>query len=216
MKGKPMTSSLTKSGALRHLVLALALTLTIGALSIGAPRESLASHPESLFDDPASPVGGNPNGDVTLVGFFDYHCAACKSMLKAVMTVLDDDSGVRMVFKEFPILSRESVVAARAALAANEQDPGKYLVFHNALMSSRGLLTEQRILAIARDVGLDPERLKTAMSAPEIVQAIKRNWALADELRIRGTPAFVIGDKVIPGAVNPKTLKRFIAEARTG
>ena len=82
------------------------------------------------------------------------------------------------------------------------------------MMSSRGLLTEPRILRLARGVGLDPERLKTAMSAPEIVEEIKRNWELADALGIKGTPAFVIGDKVIPGAVSLKTLKRHIAKAR--
>ncbi len=203
-----------KNNTLQAITLAAALALTIVALSSGGVRNSFASHPKSLFDDPGSPVAGNPNGGVTLIEFFDYHCAVCKSALRVVMTVIEEEPDVRLVFKEFPILGRESVVAARAALAANAQDPGKYVPFHIALMSSRGLLTEPRILRLARGVGLDPERLKTAMSKPEILQAIKRNWALADALRIRGTPAFVIGDKVIPGAVSLKTLKRYIARAR--
>ena len=200
-----------KNNTLQGITLAAALALTIVALSGGWVRNSLASHPKSLFDDPDSPVTGNPKGGVTLIEFFDYHCVVCKSVLKVVMTILEDEPDVRLIFKEYPILGRESVVAARAALA---QDPRKYVPFHIAMMSSRGLLTEPRILRLARGVGLDPERLKTAMFAPEILQAIKRNWALADALRIRGTPAFVIGDKVIPGAVSLKALKRYIAEAR--
>ncbi|MCH7887921.1 MAG: DsbA family protein [Proteobacteria bacterium] len=203
-----------KNNTLQGITLAAALALTIVALSGGWVRNSLASHPKSLFDDPDSPVTGNPKGGVTLIEFFDYHCVVCKSVLKVVMTVLEDEPDVRLIFKEYPILGRESVVAARAALAANAQDPRKYVPFHIAMMSSRGLLTEPRILRLARGVGLDPERLKTAMFAPEILQAIKRNWDLADALGIRGTPAFVIGDKVIPGAVSLKALKRYIAEAR--
>ncbi len=203
-----------KKNKLWRIALAAALTLALAGLNGGWVRNSLASHPKSLFDDPGSPASGNPNGGVTLIEFFDYHCAVCKSALRVVMTVIEEEPDVRLVFKEFPILGRESVVAARAALAANAQDPSKYVPFHIALMSSRGLLTEPRILRLARGVGLDPERLKTGMYAPEIVEAIKRNWELADALRIRGTPAFVIGDKVIAGAVSLKTLKRHIAKAR--
>ncbi len=203
-----------KNNTLQVITFAAALALTIFALSSGGVRNSFASHPKSLFDDPGSPVSGNPNGGVTLIEFFDYHCAVCKSVLGVVMTLIEEDPDVRLVFKEFPILGRESVVAARAALAATAQDPSKYVPFHIALMSSRGLLTEPRILRLARSVGLDTERLKTGMYAPEIVVAIKHNWELADALRIRGTPAFVIGDKVIPGAVSLKTLKRYVAKAR--
>ena len=199
---------------LQGLTLAAALALAIGALSGGWERAAFANHPKALFDDPAAPVSGNPSGDVTLVEFFDYHCGPCKGALKAVMPVLDDDPGVRLVFKEFPVLGRQSIVAARAALAVNEQEPSKYVEFHSALMSSRGRLTERRILRIARDVGLDAERLKADMFSPEIENALRRNYAVARALGIRGTPAFVVGERLIPGAASVETLKNSIAQAR--
>ncbi len=176
---------------------------------------SLAAHREELVNDPASPVGGNPHGDVTVVEFFDYHCAFCKRVLKDVMTVLDDDPGLRIVFKEFPILGPDSVVAARAALASRNQDPDKYLEFHTALMSTRGRLTQSRILAIARDVGFDTERLEADMDASEITATLKRNLALAAALGINGTPTFVIGDQLIPGAIDLDALKQLVALARS-
>ncbi len=178
-------------------------------------RASLAAHREELVNDPASPVAGNPNGDVTLIEFFDYHCAYCKRVLKEVMTVLDDDPGVRIVFKEFPILGPDSVVAARAALASRNQDPDKYLEFHTTLMSSRGRLTQSRILAIARDVGFDAERLEADMASPEIAATIRRNLALAAALGINATPTFVIGDQLIPGAIDLDALKQLVAQARS-
>ena len=178
-------------------------------------RISIAAHREELVNDPASPVVGNPNGDVTLVEFFDYHCAYCKRVLKDVMTMLDDDPGLRIVFKEFPILGPDSIVAARAALASRNQDPGKYLEFHAALMSTRGRLTQSRILAIARDVGFETERLVTDMDSPEVTAMLERNLALAGALGINGTPTFVIGDHLIPGAIDLDALKQLVALARS-
>ena len=177
-------------------------------------RAKLAAHRDELVSDPSSPVTGNPDGDVTLVEFFDYHCAYCKSVRGSVMTVLDEDPGLRVVFKEFPILGPDSVAAARAALASRNQDPDKYVEFHNALMSTRGRLTQPRIIEIARDVGFDVERLEADMALPEVAQTIARNLALARALGITGTPTFVIGDRLIPGAVDLDSLKRLIAQAR--
>jgi protein-disulfide isomerase len=159
-------------------------------------------------------VAGNPVGDVTLVEFFDYHCAYCKRALNAVTAVLGEDPGLRIVYKEFPILGPDSVLAARAALASRNQDPSKYLEFHVALMSTRGRLTQPRILEIARDAGFDAERLVADMASPEINTAIERNIELARSLEINGTPTFVIGDQLVPGAVDLDTLRRLIAEAR--
>ena len=198
----------------QHIILASALTLILGALIAGSPRTSLASHPEALFSDLESPVAGNPDGDVTLVEFFDYHCAYCKRMRGPVMTVLEEDPGLRVVFKEFPILGPDSVVAARAALTSRNQNPDKYVEFHTALMSTRGRLTQPRILAIARDVGFDAERLETDMDSPEVTATIRRNLALARALGITGTPSLVIGTQLVPGAVSLRTLRQLIAQAR--
>ena len=196
-----------KFGALGYLAVAL-------VVAIGAPRAGLASHPETLFDDPASPVVGNPDSDVTLVAFFDYRCGYCKSAYHTMRAALQQDLRLRVVFKEFPILGLGSVVAARAALAAHRQNPNIYVAFHGALMESRGRLTKPLILRVARAMGIDAERLEADMSAPEIDEAIERNLALATTLGINGTPTYVIGDKIVPGAVGLKTMKRLIALAR--
>lgn len=178
-------------------------------------RASLAAHREALLNDPTSPVFGNPDGDVTLVEFFDYHCTYCKRSLDDVNAIIESDPGVRVVYKEFPVLGPDSVVAARAALASRKQDPDKYFAFHNAMMSSRGRLTEPRIMDIAAEIGFDTERLKTDMAAPDVEETIQRNLALAEALGIGGTPTFIIGDELIPGAAGLNTFKRLIARARS-
>ncbi len=177
-------------------------------------RAVIAAHRESLLNDPTSPVAGNPDGDVTIVEFFDYNCPYCKRVFPHVKAVLAEDRGVRVVYKEFPVLGPESLAAARAALASLKQDAGKYLAFHNAMMANRGRLTETRIMGIARAVGFDTERLKTDMAAPDIERIIQRNRALAKALGITGTPTFVIGDQLVPGAIDLDTLKRLVAQVR--
>ena len=179
-----------------------------------AARGNLTAQREELLNDPAAPVAGNPDGDVTLVEFFDYNCTYCKRVLDDVTAALGGDPGLRVVFKEFPILSEESVVAARAALAAHRIAPDTYLDFHIALMSSRARLSEARILGIAEEVGLDPDALRAEMKNPEIGVIIERNRALAEALGINGTPGFVIGDRIIPGAIDIETIRGLIAEAR--
>ncbi|WP_404380450.1 DsbA family protein [Caenispirillum salinarum] len=177
-----------------------------------AQKESIAVHAEQLNFDPESPVLGNPDGDVTLVEFFDYQCGYCKAVFPAVMDAVEDDGDVRLVMKEFPILGPASVYAARAALAAREQD--KYAEFHEALMTLKGQLTDEAVDAAARDVGLDLEQLKVDMAAPEVDKQISANMALARALDIGGTPAFVVGDTLMPGAVPLERLQQAIAQAR--
>ena len=177
-------------------------------------RQTVAARRDALFNDPAAPVAGNPDGDVTLVEFFDYRCTYCKRVLPTVLAALEEDPGLRIVYKEFPILGPDSVVAARVALAAHRQAPDRYLALHTALMASRGRLTETNALEIAREFGFDVARIAADMGSPEIDRIIARNNALAQELGINGTPGFVIGDQVIPGAIDLDTLRRLIAEAR--
>ena len=177
-------------------------------------RQTVAARRDALFNDPAAPVAGNPDGDVTLVEFFDYRCTYCKRVLPTVLAALEEDPGLRIVYKEFPILGPDSVVAARVALAAHRQAPDRYLALHTALMASRGRLTETNALEIAREFGFDVARIAADMGSPEIDRIIERNNALAQELGINGTPGFVIGDQVIPGAIDLDTLRRLIAEAR--
>ncbi len=177
-------------------------------------REAVQAHRDELLNDAGSPVGGNPQGDVTVVEFFDYRCGYCKGVAPDVKKLLQEDPNVRIVYKEFPILGPESALAARAALAAQVQ--GKYLAFHDALMAAKGPFTLPAILQIARKAGLDATKLRLDMDAPEIRATIERNRALADALGVTGTPAFVVGSELVPGAVDLHALKALVSQARTG
>lgn len=177
-------------------------------------KVNLVKMREEILNDPATPVGGNPEGDVSIVEFFDYRCGFCKRVFPAVMEVLRTDKNVRYVFKEFPILGPDSVTAAKAALAAWTLDKGKYKSFHVALMGTKGALPESRVMRIAAKTGLDVEALKKAMNDPGIEEMIQKNLALAEALDINGTPAFIIGDEVIRGAIDLAALRRLVSQAR--
>jgi len=167
-----------------------------------------------VFDDPATPVGGNPRGDVTIVEFFDYRCPYCKQVLPSLQALLKEDGKLRFVYKELPVLGPQSVVAAQAALAAQRQ--GKYEDFHTAMMATKGQLTDDTVYKVAGSVGLNVEQLKRDMNAPEISKVLKDNLALADALNIHGTPGFIIGNQIVPGALSLETLKSMVADARKG
>lgn len=175
-------------------------------------KQNITVKRDELLRDPAAPVAGNPSGDVTIVEFFDYACPHCKNATPNVKQLLKDDPNVRVVFKELPILGESSVTAARAALASRAQD--KYLPYHEALMALKEPLTDAAIFRVAQQVGLDVDRLKKDMVAPAIEDAIRKNYALAEALAITGTPAFVIGDDVAPGAVPLPRLKQMVARVR--
>jgi protein-disulfide isomerase len=174
----------------------------------------LGERRREIFDDPATPVGGNPRGDVTIVEFFDYRCPYCKQVVPALQTLLKEDGKLRFIYKEMPVLGPQSVAAAHAALAAQRQ--GKYEAFHNAMMATKGQMAEDTVYKVAGSVGLDVDRLKQDMAAPEIDRALKANLALADALNIRGTPGFIIGNRIVPGALDLDTLKNMVADARKG
>jgi protein-disulfide isomerase len=177
-------------------------------------KQAIATARQELFGDPTDPIAGNPDGDVTLVEFFDYNCPYCKKARRTLFQILDEDKGVKLVLKEFPILSSDSMLAARAALAARIQ--GKYIEFHNAMFESKGRLNADKVFAVAGRIGLDIEKLRRDMETPEIGAAIRRNLALARSLDIRGTPAIFIGEHMIPGAPDIKDLKQIIANQRQG
>jgi protein-disulfide isomerase len=177
-------------------------------------KQTIAARSDEIFRDPSSPVGGNPNGDVVLVEFFDYNCRYCRSVASTVTAVLQDDPGIRLVYKEFPILGPSSDQAARIALAAHRQ--GKYALLHDALMQLSQPFSDETLLATAASVGLDVEQLRRDVADPAIAEAIGRNMELAAALGITGTPAFVIGGEVIPGSVDRQTLEGLVAQARKG
>lgn len=177
-------------------------------------RQVLKARADDIFRDKQSPVGGNAEGNVTLVEFFDYNCPYCRQMAPVMEQAAADDPQLRIVYKEFPILGPDSVFAAKAALAADKQ--GKYTAFHKALYGSKTRVTEAAVLKIAAEAGLDVERMKGDMRQPDIQALIDRNMELAQALRITGTPGFIAGDQIFPGATDLATLKKLIEQARSG
>lgn len=174
-------------------------------------KVALGKRQNDLLNDPTSPVSGNPNGDITLVEFFDYRCGFCKRAAGAVTQLQKEDPRVRVVYKDFPILGEASEVAAKAALASRAQ--GKHQAFHEALLASHADMNKEEILKIAGEVGLDARRLDTDMANPEWQIVIDKNRALARDLGISGTPGFIVGTELAPGALDLKGLKDLIARA---
>ena len=176
-------------------------------------RAMVVARAPALFDNADDPVAGNPDGDVTLVEFFDYRCGYCRSMVAGLRDLLATDAKLRFVFKELPVLGPESELAARAALAAARQDPEKYTKLHFALMGAKDLSLDA-VKALARQVGLDVPRLLAEMEGEAVKRSLAANHALAQELGISGTPSFVVGDRLIPGAVDVSQLAALIDEQR--
>lgn len=174
--------------------------------------KAIRQHKDQLLADPESPAGGNASGDITIVDFNDYQCPYCKRSHQALKSVVAADGKVKVIYKDLPILGEPSRIAALAAMAAVKQ--GKHHALHDALMEASGKLDRARILEIAASVGLDVALLEKDMEDPRFKQLIDRNMALAGALGVRGTPAFVIGDQFVPGAVDADALKQLIAEAR--
>jgi len=179
-------------------------------------RAQIVKHRDELVHDAKSPEGGNPAGDVTIVEFFDYRCPYCKEVEPSLEALLKEDGRIRVVYKEFPILGPESMIASRVSLAALKQSPQKYARLHLALMNAKGELSQESIMKAAEAAGLDIARIKTDMNGPEVDALIKRNYDLAETLNIRGTPAFIIGNEMTPGAVDMPIFKKMVAEARKG
>lgn len=175
---------------------------------------AIQEYRSALVASAEDPVLGNPKGDVTLVEFFDYQCGYCKRVYSPMMDAVKADGKTRLVMKELPILGPASVLAARHSLAAKMQ--GKYEAFHDAMMTQQGPVTEESIMAAAKAAGLDTKKLAADAKKPEIEHQLKANMELAGALGLRGTPAFVIGNRFIPGAVGADVLKQAITEARKG
>ncbi|WP_256753976.1 DsbA family protein [Mesorhizobium sp. Mes31] len=175
-------------------------------------KATLASRADDILRDKQSPVGGNVEGNVTMVEFFDYNCPYCRQVAPIMAQAVADDPQLKIVYKEFPILGPASVFAAKAALAADRQ--GKYVEFHKALFGAKTRVTEAVVLKVAAEAGLDVARMQTDMQKPEIQASIDRNMELAQALKITGTPGFIVGDQIFPGATDLETMKKLIERAR--
>jgi protein-disulfide isomerase len=155
----------------------------------------VATHAGALLHGPASETLGDPNGDVTIIEFFDYACPFCKAVEPRLEAFLEADKNTRLVVEEFPILTPQSEVASRAALAAARQ--GKYAAFHRALMSYRGHLDEAAIFDVARSVGLNVGKLRQDMADPRLKAAIDANLRLARAIGVHGTPTFIVDGHIL-------------------
>ena len=178
-------------------------------------EQNLENAKDDLINDGFSYVAGNPDADVTIVEFFDYNCGYCRRALPTLLRLLEQDKNIRVVFKEWPIQGRDSVIAARASMAAIKQD--KFMELHEALMNFEDTaVTEELVIKTAAEVGIDVVQLQKDMKAPELDEMLSRNGALAQSLGLTGTPAFIIGDQLIPGAAPIDQFKAVIEEVRTG
>ncbi len=175
-------------------------------------NETIAKRRQELFSPSEGTIIGNPKGDVTVVEFFDYNCGYCKSMFQGVAELLREDTKMRLVLKEYPILGPSSMTASRAALAARKQ--GKYADLHLALLNHKGQLSDPTIMDIASKAGLDMKKLENDMKDPAITEIIVKNHNLADDLGIDGTPSLIIGDAFVPGAISKDKLVEHISKAR--
>ncbi len=175
-------------------------------------QKGISDNADILYQSKLSFVAGNPKGDISMVEFFDYNCGFCKRAFGDVLSILESDKNLRLVVKEFPILGPGSVFASRAAIAAKEQ--GKYWDLHVALMQARGSLDEAKVISIAEKVGLDVKKLRTDMENPRVNAEIEETYKLANKLGVNGTPAFIIDDKLIPGALGLQALQQQVASVR--
>lgn len=181
---------------------------------LAAAGEALVTNAEMIFDSERQVVIGNPDGDVTLVEFFDYNCPFCSGAVADIQQLIEEDPGLRVVLKEFPVLEEGSVEAARVAVAIRMAAIDKYEAFHVALMAEPGSVNGDRAMAIAEEVGIDPETLEPLLDSEEVIDTINEVYEIADIVRINGTPAFVTSKEVMEGAVGIETLREKIAEAR--
>src|ERR1700752_1224618 len=179
-------------------------------------QASIAKNADTIFNSQRGVTIGNKDGDVTFVEFFDYNCGYCKRAMADMLDLMKSDPKLKVVLKEFPVLSEGSVEAAKVAVAARMQDPKKYLDFHTKLLGGRGPADKARAMAAAKDAGYDTARIEKDMTSPEVKATIEENMKLAADMGLNGTPSYVIGKQIVVGAVGLDGLKEKIGIARCG
>ena len=185
---------------------------TLIALAAREEAERKQTGLAKVRDDQGDPVMGNANGTITLYEFSDYNCGYCKRVFEPIQQLVRDNPDVRLVIKEFPILSQSSLVAAKAAIAAEMQ--GKFGDYHIAMMTYRGQITDAVVMRMAAQAGVDIDQLKSDMESPKTMAIIQRTREAAAALEINGTPGLVVGDTVVPGAIGLDELTKLIAKER--
>lgn len=177
-------------------------------------KSAVTEAKDRLFNDPHSPIGGNPKGNLTIVEFYDYNCGYCKMSEESIQKLLKEDKNIKFIYKDFPILGQVSGEAAKASLASVKQ--GKFQAFHDALMAKKDHLSSDLITQTAKDAGVDVEKMKKDMEDQSISEIITANLKLGQDIGVRGTPMFIIGDNIYPGALKYEEMKQAVADARNG
>ena len=183
------------------------------AAEVEKHRAAVAEYNATLFRSPHQVVLGNPQGDVTMVEFFDYNCGFCKRAMSDMLDLLKTNPNLKFVLKEFPVLGEGSVEAAHVAVAVRMQDVTgkKYIEFHQKLLGGRGPADKVHALAVAKEVGFDMARIEKDMGSDEVKKTIDESMRLADALGVTGTPSYVVGDEVVVGAVGIDALRQKLA-----
>lgn len=185
--------------------------------ALARDAQVLADNHDAIFNDPASWVGGNPEGDLTIVEFMDYRCGYCRKAFSEVEELVKTDGNIRLVVKEFPILGEESMVSSRFAIAVLQlHGPEAYKKAHDGLITLRGSPDAATLGALAADLGLEPGPVIAKMNSDEVTAVIAANHAMADQLKITGTPTFVMGDELLRGYVPLDQMRDLVAAAREG
>lgn len=185
------------------------------AAAAAAAEEQVASAQAAIYDSPGDWVGGNPDGDITIVEFMDYRCGFCKRSFPVVRDLVETDGNIRLIVKEFPILGPQSELASRFAIATlQEMGAETYEEVHTALMTLRGEITPQTLGRIADEAGFDPAKVLDAMNTVAVDEVIDTNRALASDLQITGTPTFIMADELVRGAVPREEMEMIIDAAR--
>ena len=184
------------------------------AEQVAAAAKALEENRELIFDSPHQMVLGNPEGAITLVEFFDYNCGYCRRAVSDMLALIESNPDLRMVMKEFPILSEGSVAAARLSVAVKEQAPERYLEFHQELFTRPGEATADKALEIARDLGMDVAALQAAAAGGAVTENLQEVQMLANKLGITGTPSYVVGSELVPGAAGYDALQEKVAAMR--
>jgi protein-disulfide isomerase len=179
-------------------------------------RNAVKTNADTLFNSTRHVVLGNPQGDVTMVEFFDYNCSYCRRALADMVNLMKGDPKLRVVLKEFPVLGQASVEAAQVSIAVHMQDRSgkKYLEFHHKLLTARGQADRARALAVAKEIGLDVARIQKDMASEEVRATLQESFRLADALGLNGTPSYVIGSEIMVGAVGFAALKEKVNVTR--
>ena len=178
-----------------------------------AQQKAVQDHLGWLENNDMLPVAGNPDGDVTIIEFFDYNCGYCKKALGDVMKLLESDKNLKFVLVDMPILGRMSETAAKWAMAAKEQDA--YMEYHIALMESSGMITDQKLEQIAEKIGLNVEKMRTDSKSKAIADKLALKSAKAAEMGISGTPAFIIDGQLYGGYIGLDKMREAVAQARS-